>query len=304
VLSWIAAGATLFVLARKTRHLPAPVAEPVLAGGSGLLSAIVAGFFTPAYVTVLFTLPLGFLFSQMVTAACAAAMGGIFGRFLLPRVRLESLRNSPMRWGHWIALTVWILFFTTVGQQTHSAIVKLNAVDDPNLYLVMASWQPGEEPVQEQTFIRGGPHFLTDKEVRELQAEGLTGIVMVGATGAGPPDRRKIIRPQARFVIVMTRATRETIDLPKPQSGDILYIQTETGWKRIPASAPTVERTVRLKYFDPDAEHKLPSTRVDVDEGLGHSDSGTLPWFITPREWAPDAWQTPLPSLTGPAAEQ
>src|SRR5258708_34998335 len=96
----------------------------------------------------------------------------------------------------------------------------------------------------------------------------------------------------------MSRPVRETIDLPKPVSGDILCLQTEQGWKVFPPSAQTVSRTVRLTFSGPESHLNLPSTRYSVDIGLGHPTE--IPFINAAFSWLPGEFQAPLPSLPNP----
>ena len=295
VVAWVTVALILFGCARVAKSIYDPLnARLMLAGTSGLLSAGVAAVFSPAFVSVLFTVALGVLVSQAFTAFCAGVMGCVFGFLLLPRVRQQPLNASPMHWGHWVAVTVWILFASFTWAHLESDRHKIEAAaKDPHLTLVYARWIPEDErPVREEPLSPAYPdRYLTDHEVEELRAAGLTGVIHgSGGQGDFPP-------PNVRFVVVMARPDRDTVDLPKPASGDILYLQTQEGWRRFPASAPTLQRTLRLMYFGPDAHHSVPTMRPHLDIGLGHPDPKSKPvaWFYA-VEW-PENWQMLPPSL-------
>jgi len=294
VLAWVTVAVLLFVCARIAKRIHDPLnARLTLASISGVLSAGVATVFSPAFVSVAFTVALGFLVSQAFTAFCAGIMGCIFGFLLLPGVRLRALNVSPMHWGHWIAATVWILFASLTWAHLESDRHKIQtAAKDPHLNLVYARWIPDDFAVREEPISREYPdRYLTDHEIEELRAAGLTGVIHgLGGQGSSPPN--------VRFVVVMARPDRDTVDLPKPASGDILYLQTQEGWRRFPASAPTIARTVRLMYFGPDAYFSLPTMRPHVDIGLGHPDPKSHPgaWMYVPTDW-PENWQMMPPSL-------
>lgn len=295
VLAWVTVALILFGCARVAKQVHDPLtARLILAGVSLFLSACAAAVFSPAFVSVLFTPALGFVVSQAFTAFCAGVMGCVFGFLLLPRVRQQPLNASPMHWGHWVAVTVWILFASFTWAHLESDRHKIEAAaKDPHLTLVYARWIPEDErPVREEPLSPAYPdRYLTDHEVEELRAAGLTGVIHgSGGQGDFPP-------PNVRFVVVMARPDRDTVDLPKPASGDILYLQTQEGWRRFPASAPTLQRTLRLVYFGPDAHHSVPTMRPHLDIGLGHPDpkSNPLAWFYA-VEW-PENWQMLPPSL-------
>jgi len=137
------------------------------------------------------------------------------------------------------------------------------------------------------------PHSLTDLEIQHLRAAGVTGILQTwGHSGNDYPPRPP---GTLRFFIVMSRPVRETIDLPKPAAGDILYLQTEQGWKVFPPSAQTVTRTVRLTFCEPEPHLNVPSTRYSVDIGLGHP--AEIPFLDAAFSWLPGEFQAPLPSV-------
>lgn len=96
-------------------------------------------------------------------------------------------------------------------------------------------------------------------------------------------------------IVILIGPALETIDLPKPASGDILYIQTEQGWRAFPASTPTVARSIRLTFSEPNAHHTAPNTNITTDIGHGHpGPEYRLPSF----SWLPEEFQAPLPSLS------
>jgi len=296
VLAWIATGVVLFVCGLLLRNVPDSTARLGLAVVSLVLSTSVAAIFSPAYVTVLITPVMGFVVTQAFAAFCAGCLGGIFGFFLLPQISRKSLNSSPMHWGHWVAVTAWILLFGVTWARTESIRHKLEAVKDRRLRLVYARWVPVDDgPVREEPIGPGDRNrYLTDQEIEELRAAGLTGVIhYLGGQGDGAG---------LRFVVIMARPDRDTVDLPKPASGDILYLQTQEGWRKFPPSAPTLPRTVRLLYFGPDAYFSLPTMRPHVDIGLGHPDPKSDPgaWSYAPADW-PDNWQMLPPSL--PEAE-
>ena len=288
--AWIAAGWLLFRCTRRTAQLPATAERTLLVAASSVISVVVAAIFTPAYVPVLFTPSLGLLVSQAFTALCAGATGAFFGLVLLPRARTLSLTTSPLRRGHWVAIGLWALLLCLGTVRLVSVRVALALVNEPQPRLIFARWEPGDEPLRAET---DGPGLeLTAQEIQELRDAGLTGVVRsLGGQGGAFPS--------TRFVVVMSRPVKETVDLPKAKTGDILYIQTQQGWRKFPAAAPTVRRTLRLAYFPPSQGSSLPSMRPHMDIGLGHPSPRFHPeaWAYSFSDW-PDSWQVDPPSLT------
>lgn len=291
ILSWVFVAALLYgcalVLAKTSSGT---IVQRILVALISLYcSARAITFFSPAL--------LHDLASVYFTLFFAGLLGGIYGFFLFPRVRNESLRTSPMLVAHWIIAGIWILLFSANWGHTEYQLLKISSVKDPPLQIYFVKWTPAQGEVREEPIGKFGPpaHNLTDVQIEWLRAAGLTGILQTwGHSGNDYPVPSGL----CRFVIVMSRPVQETIDLPKPASGDILYLQTEQGWKVFPPSAPTVSRTVRLMFSGPAPHLNIPSTRYSVDFGLGHP--AEISFINAGFSWLPDEFQAPLPSLVNP----
>ena len=196
---------------------------------------------------------------------------------------------------HWTAAGAWVLLFSANWAHTEYQLFKIHSINDPQLQLYFVKWTPAEGEVREEPIGKFAytSRYLTDLEIEQLRAAHLTGILQTwGHTGheypPPPPETR-------RFVIVMSRPVQETIELPKPAFVDILYFQTDQGWKVFPPSVQTVPRTVRLTFSGPESHINVPSTRYSVDIGLGHP--AEIPFTNTAFSWLPEEFQAPLPSL-------
>jgi len=93
----------------------------------------------------------------------------------------------------------------------------------------------------------------------------------------------------------MSRGVRETVDLPKPARGDILYIQTQQGWKAFPVKVPTLARSIRLTIDEPNEHPSFPDTIVTTDVGLCYP---RPEYGLNTFSWQPEEFQAPLPSLS------
>jgi hypothetical protein len=291
ILSWVFVAAVLYVCALLLAKASSGtfIQRMVLAVISLYCSGRVIMFFSPAL--------LHDMASGYFTMLFAGLLGGVYGFFLFPRVRNESLQTSPMLLRHWIIAGAWILLFSANWGRTQYQLFKIHSIKDPQLQLHFVKWTPAEGDIREEAIGKFAPpaHNLTDLEIEELRAAGLTGILQRwGHTGNDSPAPSGV----CRFVIVMARPVQETIDLPKPASGDILYLQTGQGWKVFPPSAPTVTRTVRLMFSSPDPHFNIPNTRYSIDIGLGHP--AEIPFIYSAFSWLPDEFQAPLPSFPNP----
>jgi hypothetical protein len=289
ILSWIFIAVLLYVAAMQLAKtsFSAPIQRVVLAVISMYCSGRVILYFSPALLHDIGSIYLTMFF--------AGLLGGVYGFFLFPRVCSESPRTSPMLLRHWIIVSAWVLLFSANWGHTEYQRFEIHSINDPQLQLYFVKWMPAEGDVREEPVGKFAPsaHSLTDIEIEQLRADGLTGILQVwGHSGNDfpppPPGTR-------RFVIVMARPVHETIDLPKPAMGNILYLQTEQGWKVFPSSSETVARTVRLTFSEAEPHLNIPSTRYSVDVGLGHPTE--ILFLSAAFSWLPGEFQAPLPSL-------
>ena len=279
ILWWVATAVALYIFAIFLAAIGGRIAGRVVLG---FVSLLVSGWL----ITMLAPAILGDLRAAYFMMFWAGLLGGVYGFFLVPRVRHEWSRPSPLRLGHWVLAAAWMLLFAFTWGRGEYRHQKLSAIKNPQLQFIFEKWAPADAAIREEPI---GPyaspdHYLTDAEVGQLRDAGFTGILH--CFGGDPKT--------VRFVIVMSRPVQETVDLPKPASGSILYIQTQTGWKKFPPSAATVARTVRLTPAPPDKHNSLPSTRLSVDAGLGHPKE--IPVFAT-YSWMPDEMQAPLPTV-------
>jgi len=103
-----------------------------------------------------------------------------------------------------------------------------------------------------------------------------------------------------RFVIVMSHPVQQTIDLPKPASGDILYLQTEARDGRYSLHRRHGHEDCAAYVLHAGSHLNIPSTRYSVDIGLGHPTE--IPFLNAAFSWLPDEFQAPLPSLPNPSS--
>jgi hypothetical protein len=282
-LSWIFIAVLLYVAALLLAKTSSgrPIQRVVLAVISMYCSGRVILFFSPALLHDIGSIYLTMFF--------AGLLGGVYGFFLFPRVCSESPRTSPMLLRHWIIASAWVLLFSANWGHTEYQRFKIYSINDPQLQLYFVKWTPAEGEVREELskYTDYPYQYLKDFEVQELRSAGLTGVLR-GTGGYGPNNQAK------RMVVIYSRPVREPIDLPKPASGDILYIQTQQGWKVFPPSAHTVARTLRFFFLDPTPTNSVATTYWSLDSGLGHPKETPSSYAFS---WLPEELEAPLPSL-------
>lgn len=133
-------------------------------------------------------------------------------------------------------------------------------------------WQPGSGGLRAIEVLG---HSLTSTEIERLKALGLRGAVAFagsGIYGSGPAGTNEG-RPHASVLIVLQRPVKETVNLAQPDRTDVIYLQTDEGWRMFPADAKTLPRKIQL-YPDPrDPEF---ATLYMVDHPDGSRQGGTL----------------------------
>jgi hypothetical protein len=284
-LIWSLPGAVLYrcALAHNKLHAGRAASKLVLIMLSMFVSVVIPRFLSPVAIP---SLP-----ALHFTMYVAALLGAFFVFFLTWRVQKESYQFSPLGWGYRAIAGAWLVILcATYAQIAYDAHIR-NSVHDPPLDFVFVKWTPAEGEVREEPNGKFDSTFptLKDNEIQELRAAGLTGILTVHGsqtTFVGPA--------RSRAFLIMSRGTRDTIDLPKPARGDIIYLQTEEGWKVFPPSTPVLSRTIRLTFSEPNPHQTYPGTSITTDIGLGHPPGS---YGTTVFNWGPFEFGSPLPSL-------
>lgn len=285
VLTWLFVGALLYVIAlaltgsMKNNVIPCVLTGAVAMIASGGVVILLPPASRPSLPALYFMMLI------------AGVLGGFFGCVLALRARGEAYQTDPLGWGYRTFGGVWVVGLVSLYGFASLAALRVGVLGDPTLELVFVKWSPAEGEIQEVPigkYDSGFPH-LTESEVTELRAAGFTGALTFNGNntlyGSGG---------SSRVVIVMSRGVHETIELPKPKEGDILYIQTAEGWKAFPTSTPTVKRMMRLTYTEANVHQTYPSSNIDADMGLGYRHAGH---GIGAFSWTPEEFQAPLPSL-------
>jgi hypothetical protein len=285
VLIWLFAGALVYLAALVLQKLKVPiVSRLILAALSAYLSCkiimTIAPVGWPSVASVYFT----FFWTGLIGAA--------FGFFVYPRICQDSFQTAPLGRGHWALISAWALYLVVAYGYTAYAYAKVHTLNDPAINIVFFKWSPGEGEVRE---ISHGPYDtsfpqMRDVEINELRAAGLTGTLLCWGNNSLPGPGAA-----SRVVLIMSRGTREIVDLPKPATGDILYIQTQEGWKAFPPSTPTLPRAIRLAISESNEHHTFPDTTVTTDVGFGFPNLEYGPHAFS---WMPEEFQAPLPSLS------
>ena len=82
---------------------------------------------------------------------------------------------------------------------------------------------------------------LTDEDFNHLQSIGRKGRLRVaGSESAGHPPFK------SRTLIIARHQIKEQVDLPQPNSCEIIYYQADDGWRKIPPDAPVLKKRFRL----------------------------------------------------------
>jgi len=228
-----------------------------------ILGAIGSCVVTLILVKLFLLMLAGDLASLTVVGVLSFVLPILFGfRFLVPSSDPKSTRLVGKH--HWLVLALPVLLVaqSTIAEMRARSV--LSSVHDPHFDLAFVKWQPGPEDLS-QGFTATDFTRLTDHEMDLLREMGLRGHLQSWA-GAGSPTGSGM-----RAVVVMYRPIHADVDLPKPLDGDVMYLQTPTGWQKIPDFAVTAPRSIRLSYIPPDSKHTEGATKYFVDNGFGIS---------------------------------
>ncbi|HXY77776.1 MAG TPA: hypothetical protein VEH47_03130 [Candidatus Acidoferrales bacterium] len=189
----------------------------------------------------------------------------VFGLFFL--VRDERRAPTRPRVRHWLALglpAIYLLQGIVMIAWVRSVGVFIH---DPKYDVVFVKWVPGPEDLAVKGTWDSQPYYmhLTDGEMNQLRTLGLRGQLQPWAGGAGDFGSPKV----KRIVVLMYHPISADVDLPKPKDHDVMYVQTQEGWKKVPESAATLPRGVRLSYGAPTPQESNASTKYAVDNGYG-----------------------------------
>jgi hypothetical protein len=205
----------------------------------------------------------GNLASLTVVGILSFVLPIVFGfHFLVPSSDPKS--TPPIGKRHWLVLALPVLYLaqSTIAEMRVRSV--LSSVHDPHFDLAFVKWQPGPEDLS-QGFTATGFTRLTDHEMDLLREMGVRGRLQSWAGGGNPQGSGM------RAVVVMYRPIRADVDLPKPLDGDVMFLQTPTGWRKIPDFAVTAPRSIRLSYIPPDSKHSEGATKYFIDNGFGIS---------------------------------
>jgi len=228
-----------------------------------ILGAIGSCVVTLILVKLFLVMLAGDLASLTVVGILSFALPIVFGfHFLVGSPDPKSA--PPIGKRHWLVLALPILLLaqSTVAKIRVRSV--LSSVHDPQFELVFVKWRPGPEDLS-QGFTAELSLRLTDDEMGSLREMGLRGR-LEPCGGAGIPPGSGV-----RAVVVMYRPIHADVDLPKPLDGDLMYVQTPTGWRKLPDFAVTAPRSIRLSYIPPDSQHTEGATKYFVDKGFGIS---------------------------------
>jgi len=209
----------------------------------------------------------GDLVSLNVVGFLSFVLPIVFGfHFLVGSTDPKSAARIGIR--HWLVLALPVLFFAqwTIAQMRVRWV--LSSVHDPRCELVFVKWHPGPDDLSQGFTAEYFPR-VTDHEMDLLREMGVRGQLQPWGGAGAPPG-------SMRAVIVMYRPIHADVDLPKPLDGDVMYLQTPNGWRKIPDFAVTAPRNIRLSYSAPNYQHSEATTKYFIDMGFGSSPTATI----------------------------
>lgn len=151
-------------------------------------------------------------------------------------------------------------------------VPKNRSPQEQQLEVKAIKWQPGSGELRAIEVLE---QTLTNTDFERLRALGLSGSVAFvgsGIYGSGPSVTNED-RPKAYVIIVLQRPVKEGVNLDQPDRTNVIYVQTNDGWKMYPSDAKTLQRKIRLA---PDSRDPEFATLYMVDHPDGSKQGGTL----------------------------
>jgi hypothetical protein len=142
------------------------------------------------------------------------------------------------------------------------------------LEVVTVEWTPSSEPLTDSNVPKldlSNDSELSNEDVALLKSLGLTGrLDYRGSMAIGSRGK------PARVLIVIQHQVKEPVKLKQPNGVDIIYVQSEDGWKMYPPAAPTLERYIRIWADERDPR----ATQYSVERADSTRAGGTLvTWY-------------------------
>ena len=222
-----------------------------------IAGAICSVALTVGLLSITMHLFVGDLISMTVAFALGSLLSLAYGAVFLVRLPESSPDRLAIR--HWLVLALPALFIL----QFAWGVTVRASVNEPVPTTAFLRWTPGPEDLTYKHFdYELYCDMPTDQDMNSLRALGLRGQLRSAGGGCGA-------RNANRLMVVMYRPIHEDVDLPKPKDSDLIYVQTSEGWKKLPESAATSSRCIRLSYAAPTAQESDVKTKYVEDRGLG-----------------------------------
>jgi len=203
--------------------------------------------------------------SMALSFVLGSILSVVFGLLFLVRDEREAPARPGIR--HWLAIGLPAIYlFQGIVMIAWAQSVRV-FIHDPKYDVVFVKWVPGPEGLAVKGAWDSQPYYmhLTDTEMNQLRTLGVRGQLQPWAGGAGDLGSPNV----KRIVVLMYHPISADVDLPKPKDHDVMYVQTQEGWKKVPESAATLPRCVRLSYAAPTPQESNASTKYAVDNGYG-----------------------------------
>jgi hypothetical protein len=208
----------------------------------------------------------GFVFGWLGTFAVALVFGPWFGAMSVPVLQVWctsaawifsaaiALWRAPLSRGMALAL-FGLGFFSILLSMSFRPAISLTS-GDQHLTVFFFRHYPGDtdleisDPFAEMDLPMDGFEKLDETDLALLRQTGLRGKL----ESLGPSGSNSTTWPRARALIILTAPITQEISLPQPKHRSIVYVQNNGEFRRIPATAPTFERQIRIRR-EPDGTH-------------------------------------------------
>ena len=201
----------------------------------------------------------GFVFGWVGTFSVAVALGPWFGTMSVPMLQAWCittafifsaaivLRRAPLSRSVTLALfgLASLSILTSIGFRPAISLTTGNQ----HLTVCFFRHHPGDtdlevsDPFADVELPEELVDKLDDADLALLRQTGLRGrLECLGSSASNSTTW-----PRAKAMIVFTSPITQEMSLPQPKNCSIAYVQDNGGFRRVPASAPTFERQIRIE---------------------------------------------------------
>lgn len=214
----------------------------------------------PAWLATACAFIAGILFGWLGTFVIAVALGRLFGAVSVPMLQTLCstaafifsaaivLRRAPL--SRWVTLAVFGLALLSILASVGFLPAISLTTGNQHLTVLFFRHHPGDTDLKVSDPLVDGdspPEILDkldDTDLDLLRQTGLRGTL----ERLGSSSSNTTTWPRAKAMIIFTSPITEVMSLPQPKHCSIVYLQDNGDFRRVPDTAQTFERLIRIEH--------------------------------------------------------